>query len=182
MLPRNNEGKVYPDIGNLARWSVSSWKYGFGLDCLRDDNPETFWHSEGNQPHSITLEFPKRVAMQKVIIYLDQKKDDSYTPEVIAIRAGTSLRDLQEVRQVPFDKPMGWVSFDVTNEPSEDGSGNKPLYAYVLQLVIMSNYMNGKDTHIRGLKIVGPLEEPAQDGTEAFPFISSDYKMYETIR
>lgn len=70
----------YPDIGNLARWSVSSWKYGFGLDCLRDDNPETFWQyaaiplsceiidwgysSEGNQPHSITLEFPKRVAMQ----------------------------------------------------------------------------------------------------------------------
>jgi Anaphase-promoting complex, subunit 10 (APC10) len=34
---------AYPDIGNLARWSVSSWKYGFGLDCLRDDNPETFW-------------------------------------------------------------------------------------------------------------------------------------------
>lgn len=35
---------------------------------------------------------------------------------------------------------------------------SKPLYAYVIQLVIMSNYMNGKDTHIRGLKIVGPLE------------------------
>ncbi|PVG04038.1 anaphase-promoting complex, subunit 10 [Serendipita vermifera] len=173
---------AYPDIGSLARWSASSWKYGFGLECLRDDNPETFWHSEGSQPHSITLEFPKRVAIQKVIIYLDFKKDDSYTPEVIGIRAGTSLRDLQDVRQVHFEKPLGWVAFDVTNDPNEDGGGNKPLYAYVIQLVIISNLMNGKDTHIRGLKVVGPLEEPSMDDSEVFPFVDIKFKMYEVIR
>ncbi|KAG8775135.1 anaphase promoting complex subunit doc1 [Serendipita sp. 401] len=172
----------YPDIGNLARWSVSSWKYGFGIECLRDNNPETFWHSEGNQPHSITLEFPKQVAVQKIIIYLDHKKDDSYTPEIIGIRAGTSLRDLQDVRQVNFEKPIGWVPFDVTNDLNEDGIGTKPLYAYVVQLVIVANFMNGKDTHIRGLRVVGPLEEPVLDDTEVFPFISNEFKMYETIR
>ena len=52
---------------------------------------------------------------------LDQKKDDSYTPEIIGIRAGTSLRDLQDVRQVNFDKPNGWVPFDVTNDLADDG-------------------------------------------------------------
>ncbi|HEV7737314.1 MAG TPA: hypothetical protein VGO47_08110 [Chlamydiales bacterium] len=33
----------YPDIGNLGNWSVSSHKFGFGPECLRDDNPDTFW-------------------------------------------------------------------------------------------------------------------------------------------
>jgi anaphase-promoting complex subunit 10 len=32
-----------PDIGHLAKWSVSSHKFGFGAECLRDDDPETFW-------------------------------------------------------------------------------------------------------------------------------------------
>lgn len=33
----------WPDIGHLAKWSVSSYKFGFGPECLRDDDPETFW-------------------------------------------------------------------------------------------------------------------------------------------
>jgi Anaphase-promoting complex, subunit 10 (APC10) len=39
-----------------------------------------------------------------------------------------------------------------------DGLASKPLHAYVLQVVIVSNHMNGKDTHVRGLRIFGPLE------------------------
>lgn len=94
--------------------------------------------SEGNQPHSITLEFPKRVAIQaspssslapfrfltgggphvsqKIAVCLSHKKDDSYTPERMGIRAGTSLRDLQDVRTVRFDKPEGWIEFTVSSE------------------------------------------------------------------
>lgn len=33
----------WPDISNRAKWSVSSYKFGFGAECLRDDDPETFW-------------------------------------------------------------------------------------------------------------------------------------------
>lgn len=33
----------WPDIGYLAKWSVSSYKFGFGPECLRDGDPETFW-------------------------------------------------------------------------------------------------------------------------------------------
>jgi len=32
-----------PDIGHLAKWSVSSFKFGFGPECLQDDDPDTFW-------------------------------------------------------------------------------------------------------------------------------------------
>jgi anaphase-promoting complex subunit 10 len=74
-----------PDIGHLAKWSVSSHKFGFGAECLRDDDPETFWQyvinllfaplhqiemasllysSDGPQPHFITVQFGKKVAIQ----------------------------------------------------------------------------------------------------------------------
>lgn len=35
---------------------------------------------------------------------------------------------------------------------------SKPIYAYVLQVIIVANHMNGKDTHVRGLRVLGPLE------------------------
>lgn len=32
-----------PELGRMAHWSVSSHKYGFGVDNLRDGNENTFW-------------------------------------------------------------------------------------------------------------------------------------------
>lgn len=34
----------------------------------------------------------------------------------------------------------------------------KPVYAYLLQIIILANHMSGKDTHVRGLRVLGPLE------------------------
>lgn len=31
------------DVGRIARWSVSSHKYGHDVIKLRDDSPDTFW-------------------------------------------------------------------------------------------------------------------------------------------
>ena len=41
--PRKIPSLPWPDIGHLAKWSVSSYKFGFGAECLRDGDPETFW-------------------------------------------------------------------------------------------------------------------------------------------
>ena len=74
----------WPDIGHLAKWSVSSFKFGFGPECLQDQDPDTFWQSvsapppfpiifqltvecfssDGPQPHFITVEFPRKMAIQ----------------------------------------------------------------------------------------------------------------------
>jgi anaphase-promoting complex subunit 10 len=35
---------------------------------------------------------------------------------------------------------------------------SKPVYSYVLQIIIVANHMSGKDTHVRGLRVLGPLE------------------------
>jgi hypothetical protein len=37
-------------------------------------------------------------------------------------------------------------------------SPSKPVHAYVIQVIIIANHMNGKDTHIRGLRVLGPTE------------------------
>jgi len=35
---------------------------------------------------------------------------------------------------------------------------SKPVYAYVLQIIVAANHMSGKDTHVRGLRVLGPIE------------------------
>lgn len=172
----------WPDIGHLAKWSVSSYKFGFGPECLRDDEPDTFWHSDGPQPHFITLEFPRKVAVQKLSVCLCFPLDDSYTPATIAVRAGTGPSDLQDVRVLSLDKPDGWITFDVSADANEEGDGFKPLHAYIVQLIIIANHMNGKDTHVRGLRVLGPLEEPTSDREDPFPFTTPPFKMFECVR
>lgn len=95
--------------------------------------------SDGPQPHFITAEFPRKMAIQvgagcimllsllktsqKISIYLSYPQDDSYTPSTLAIRAGTGPSDLQDTRVVTLDKPDGWITFDVSSELNEDGDG-----------------------------------------------------------
>jgi len=171
----------WPDISFRGKWSVSSFKFGFGAECLRDGDPDTFWHSDGPQPHFVTVEFPQKVAIQKISIFLSFPQDDSYTPSTLAIRAGTGPSDLQDVRAVTLEKPDGWITFDVSSEPNDDGDGLKPVYAYVLQVIIVANHMSGKDTHVRGLRVLGPIEDNSSGG-DPFAFNALAYKIYETVR
>ncbi|KAI9636740.1 anaphase-promoting complex, subunit 10-domain-containing protein [Dioszegia hungarica] len=145
-----------PELGHLARWTVSSHKYGFGVDNLKDDNEGTFWQSEGPQPHVVDLSFPKRVFISAVSILTSHPKDDSYTPSKISVRCGTSVHDLQEVRLGVFDKPDGWQYMPLR---PEDADGEEiegpPIPAHHLRIVILANHLNGKDTHVRGVRVFG---------------------------
>ena len=85
-----------------------------------------------------------------------------------------------------LDKPDGWITFDVSSEPNEDGDGlydysttsclsltlpdsvhRNPVYAYVLQIIVAANHMSGKDTHVRGLRILGPVGYVLPQGIDA---------------
>jgi len=48
--------------------------------------------------------------------------------------------------------PTSATPFSSTTCPS------KAVHAYILQVIVLTNHMNGKDTHIRGLRILGPEE------------------------
>lgn len=96
------------DIGNLASWTVSSYKTGLGVEALCEDDPTKFWQSDGPQPHYIDIHFSKRVSVERISIYLDFLLDESYTPSKFQILSGTGYHTLQEVVAVELSEPRGW--------------------------------------------------------------------------
>ena len=97
------------EVGRLAVWSVTSAKPGNGVELLRDGREDTYWQSDGTQPHLVNVQFQKKVFLSHVAIYSDFKLDESYTPNKISIRVGTSLSDLHEVKVVDLTEPQGWA-------------------------------------------------------------------------
>ena len=53
---------------------------GFGVDQLRDESHDTYWQSDGPQPHLVNIQFHRKTTIEDVCIYADYKSDESYTP------------------------------------------------------------------------------------------------------
>ncbi|KAB1214559.1 Anaphase-promoting complex subunit 10 [Morella rubra] len=118
------------EMGKKAAWSVSSCKPGNGVSALRDDNLETYWQSDGAQPHLVNIQFQKKVRLQLVVLYVDFKLDESYTPSKISIRAGDGFHNLKEIKTMELVKPTGWVYLSL--------SGNDPR-GYLCQHFYVAN-------------------------------------------
>ncbi|EST06613.1 Anaphase-promoting complex, subunit 10/DOC domain protein [Kalmanozyma brasiliensis GHG001] len=182
------------DVGSSpgTQWTLSSYKPGSGVSELRSPDLTKLWQSDGNQPHLINIQFARRTCVTHLSIYLDVKQDDSYTPTKIAVRAGTNYHDLTLVRQRTFDTPQGWKHFSMTigsvdasvNEEDEDGQegeeakgedgededeedGGDGIRVWLIQVCILANHLNGKDTHIRRLVVFGPKTNGAPAGGDA---------------
>lgn len=168
------------DLSPLANWKLSLYKLGFGLSQLRDDSPDTYWQSDGsngnnnnnnnnnntnnsnnggsaivnnqlNNPHSITIQFSKKVLVERISIFTNYSLDESYTPSKIRIMAGTSeSSDLIEVCTVNFSQPIGW-SHIIFNGIRNDGV----LKCFLIKLIILANHQEGKDSHIRAIRCFG---------------------------
>ncbi|KAJ3097924.1 Anaphase-promoting complex subunit 10 [Phlyctochytrium planicorne] len=138
------------DVSSLGTWFLSSQKTGFGVNNLRDDNLDTYWQSDGPQPHWINIHFPKKIDLQMISLYVDYKQDESYTPSRISVRAGNNVLDLEELFIIDLEEPSGWIDKKVMDIGS---SQPRPLRAQMLQIAILANHQNGKDTHLRQIKI-----------------------------
>ena len=44
---------------------------GFGVDQLRDDNLETYWQSDGSQPHLVNIQFRYQSYIHSVLGLLE---------------------------------------------------------------------------------------------------------------
>uniref|UniRef100_A0A7E4ZQ21 Anaphase-promoting complex subunit 10 n=1 Tax=Panagrellus redivivus TaxID=6233 RepID=A0A7E4ZQ21_PANRE len=144
------------DLTYRGAWTLSSCKIGNGIQQLLDPNIEPYWQSDGPQPHVITIEFPEKTAISYVLMYLDYKIDESYTPSKIHIYTGSSAQDVERTSTATFAEPKGWELIEVKQR-----SGTSTTRCFVLQIHIIANHQNGRDTHIRGVKIIGP-----RDGNE----------------
>ncbi|KAM5345722.1 hypothetical protein ACJ41O_011583 [Fusarium nematophilum] len=139
------------EISNLARFTVSSHKPGNGVEELKSDDLKSYWQSDGPQPHKLTMYFTKRVPIRDIRFYVDYNEDESYTPTKVVFKAGTNENQLIEFATMALDNPVGWQQVPVAGAGG-DPDGNT-LVAWVLQMQILENHQNGKDTHLRGIKI-----------------------------
>ncbi|KAL3595157.1 hypothetical protein FPOAC2_09478 [Fusarium poae] len=139
------------EISNLARFTVSSHKPGNGVEELKSDDLKQFWQSDGPQPHKLTMYFTKRVGIRDIRFYVDYNEDESYTPTKVVFKAGTSENNLIEFATMTMENPVGWQQVPIAGAGG-DPDGNT-LVAWVVQMQILENHQNGKDTHLRGIKI-----------------------------
>lgn len=158
------------DLSTLANWKLSSAKQDYGLEQLREDSPDAYWQSDGSNgnnnanssgnaiannqlshPHCITIQFSKKVSIERVSIFTNFSADESYTPARIQILAGNSDGwDMSEVCTLSFNKPVGW-SHIIFNAIRSDGV----LRCFCIKLLILSNHQDGKDTRIRAVRCFG---------------------------
>lgn len=264
-------GEPLRDLSNLAVWNVSTAKPGNGVEQLLSGSRQTYWQSDGPQPHSISAQFSSKVKICEVRLLLSFTDDESYTPAIVSIRVGSSFHDLRVVRRnKELNKPDGWVriplglnsieALEDWNETDSLPSGEEDLQtmtpgelaerdqrrrvrsenrrrevkslreqespakelseskanqrvhsplatgvssrvsdeavatekfrlsrrdrnfvrAHMLQIVIHTNHQNGRDSHVRQVKVLGPTRQVAGGDTPRFS--SSTFKMYEEIR
>ncbi|PSN75019.1 galactose-binding like protein, partial [Corynespora cassiicola Philippines] len=133
------------EISTLASWTVSSSKPGCSVPQLRSPSTSLFWQSDGPQPHYLNIHFFKLVRIVGLRLYLDFDLDESYTPTRIIFLAGSGNNDLVEWGEMKLEQPRGWVWADF--------SGMPVLRAHLVQIKILENHQNGKDTHLRGLQV-----------------------------
>ncbi|XP_020229561.1 anaphase-promoting complex subunit 10 [Cajanus cajan] len=164
------------EMGKKAAWSVSSCKPGNGVSSLRDDNFDTYWQSDGAQPHLVNIQFQKKVRLQLIVMYVDFKLDESYTPSKISIRAGDGFHNLKEIRIVEIVKPVGWVYISLSGFDPRETFVN----TFMLQIAVLSNHLNGRDTHVRQIKVYGPRPNPIPH--QPFQFTSREFITYSSIR
>lgn len=108
---------------------------------------------------------------QELQLYLDYHLDESYTPDKVSVRAGSSIQDLKEFKTLELDKPIGWVSVPLLLE------GDELLRAFMLQVAIVSNHQSGRDTHVRQIKVFGPALED-----DTAPIRSLPHSQWTTLR
>ncbi|KAK7604476.1 hypothetical protein V9T40_005662 [Parthenolecanium corni] len=170
---RDERKGIVREVGNQAIWSLSSCKPGFGVDQLRDNCLDTYWQSDGQLPHLVNIQFRRKTTIKEIYIYTDYKLDESYTPNRISIRAGTNFNDLQEIEVVDLKEPVGWVKI-----PLKD-MHDRPIRTFMIQIAVISNHQNGRDTHMRQIKVHSPVD---LTGNIMGDFVSVDMLQHTCIR
>ena len=56
------------------------------------------------------------------------------------------------------------------------------MKAYLLQVCVLSNHQNGRDSHIRQIKVFGPREDVMKALGHEIGFTSAEFAPYAVVR
>ena len=120
--------------------------------------------SDGQQPHLLTIHFLRRVEIRAIRFYVDYNQDESYTPTFVTLSAGTGHHDLIEFASMPLVNPVGWQEVDLSDVGG--GDDDRSLCCWIVQMQVKENHQNGKDTHIRAIKLYALDENSAANNDD----------------
>lgn len=98
----------------------------------------------------------------------------SYTPLKMVVAAGNTQEDLVEVRALRLHEPTGWINCRLRGPPDEAGRPT-PLRARMLQVAVLCMHQNGRDTHMRQVKV--SLHSPLLRFKRCGHFAASDARL-----
>eukprot|EP01138_Halocafeteria_seosinensis_P014698 gb/GECG01015003.1/.p1 GENE.gb/GECG01015003.1/~~gb/GECG01015003.1/.p1 ORF type:complete len:213 (+),score=29.90 gb/GECG01015003.1/:1-639(+) len=162
------------ELNKEGQWTVSGAKMGNELNNMLDEKLDTFWQSDGLQPHVVTIEFHKRQEIDSVAFYVDYKEDESYTPQKVQVTAGTTFQDMAAVKTVELAEPSGWVKIPL-------GTKDGCMKTFIVCISIISMHQQGRDTRIRQAKIFSP-RKPLLHGQLPVPLTTPEALQYAFIR
>lgn len=113
----------------------------------------------------------------------------------ISFRVGNSYYDLQEVKTVELEEPQGWVVIPLAHSAAcganQDQNAKDPdtgaaaqgfVRTHCLQIAVLSNHQNGRDTHLRQVKVFGPRIDVTRSADQPFSFANPEFFGFSQVR
>lgn len=77
-----------------------------------------------------------------------------------------------------LSEPSGWVVIPIRDE------SERPIRTFMIQIAVISNHQNGRDTHMRQIKVHSPAEDFLGLHSKLVPghFLTNEFQRYATIR
>ena len=107
----------------------------------------------------------------------------------LSVRVGSHFNDLTELQQVELNEPSGWIiiylrepSASDTSESSAPPASTAAVRAFMIQIAVLSNHQNGRDTHLRHIKIHSPVYDATGSARRQPTFSTVDMQQFTTVR
>ncbi|MES1909281.1 MAG: hypothetical protein MHM6MM_002044 [Cercozoa sp. M6MM] len=143
------------DITSECVIELSSAKPGYGTRQLLSRDEKEYWQSCGEAPHCLEIRpAAGRTEVLALAFLCDYEQDESYTPLHVSIECGSDEESLELVHaHVQLDDPTGWVLFRLPDR----------IKLRMLRLTVHDLYLNGRDVHIRGVKVLAARSKQQQE-------------------
>ena len=81
-----------------------------------------------------------------------------------------------------LNEPSGWVVVPLHDPTSSSDRNERPVRAFMIQIAILSNHQNGRDTHMRHIKIHAPVQDSLSGVRRQPAFTSVEMLQRASIR